>query len=85
MSEDFFDLENNIGEKVSITGKISNVMWQHFHTYVKTHPHIGYIDLDETHQIVVYTKNPIECNGVVHLTGKLIKTKYKSDSPDQKI
>jgi len=79
------DLERNVGKKVKIQGKISNVMWQHFTMKTINHPYMNYIDLDETLQIVVYSKEEITCKTNVELIGELIKVGNKENDPRYKI
>ena len=79
------DLERNVGKKVKIQGKISNVMWQHFTIKTIEHPYMNYIDLNETLQIVAYSKEEINCKTNVELTGELIKVGTKGTDPRQKI
>ena len=79
------DLEQNVGNKVNIQGKISNVMWQHFTISINEHPFMKYIDVNETLQIIAYTKEEINCKTNVELTGELIKVGNKGTDPRYKI
>lgn len=79
------NLKKNVGEKITIRGEISNIMWQHFGKYVEGYPHENYIDLDDNTQIVVYTKKPIKCKGLVELIGEVIAIDSSNNEPESKI
>ena len=79
------DFENKVGKKITITGKVSTVMWQHFNVSVDGHPHMNYIDLDDTRQVVVYTKDEITCKNAIELTGEVLKIDSKNNDPRSKI
>ena len=79
------DLERNIGKKVKIQGKVSNVMWQHFTINTDEHPYMNYIDINETLQIIVYTKEEITCKTNIELIGEIIKVENKGNDPKSKI
>jgi hypothetical protein len=49
----------NVGKKVSIKGKVSEMPWQHMIQQFESHPHIYYIDW-EGDQTVVYITRAIE-------------------------
>lgn len=81
----YFDFEINIGKKVKIIGKLAEEIWQHITTFVESHPYMNYFDLDDGHQIVIYTKDEISCKGKLETTGKLIKVESKHKNPRSKI
>ncbi|MBY8986829.1 MAG: hypothetical protein KGD61_00115 [Candidatus Lokiarchaeota archaeon] len=82
---EYLSFEENIGNKVKIKGKIAKEIWQHLVLSVKEHPFMEYIDLDEDHQIVVYSKGKIECEGNFEMIGELLKAKGESKNPRAKI
>ncbi|MBY9004207.1 MAG: hypothetical protein KGD73_09575 [Candidatus Lokiarchaeota archaeon] len=79
------DFERNVGKKVKFQGKISDIMWQHFTIKTGEHPYMKYIDVNETFQIVVYSKQEITCKTNIELTGELIKVGNKGNDPRYKI
>jgi len=81
----YFDFENNLGKKVKIIGKIAEEIWQHLTTFVESHPYMNYFDLDDGHQIVIYTKDEISCKEKLQTIGKLIKVESKHKNPRSKI
>lgn len=66
------ELKNYVGKKVMVTGKVSNVIWQHIMAPPETHPVENYFDI-EKFQIVVYAKEEISCEGDVKVKGKVIE------------
>jgi hypothetical protein len=81
----YFDFESNIGKKVKIIGKLAKEIWQHITTFVETHPYMNYFDLEDGHQIVIYTKEDLLCNKKIETTGELIKAEAKHKNPRSKI
>ncbi len=79
------DFEQHVGKKVKIQGKISNVMWQHLTIITKDHPYMKYVDIDETFQVVAYSKEEITCETNVELMGEIIKVGNKESDPKYKI
>ena len=79
------EFERNVGNNVRIQGKISNVMWQHFTIKTNEYPYMQYIDVNETFQIVVYSKEEITCKTNIELKGELFKVGNKGDDPRYKI
>ncbi|TES97565.1 MAG: hypothetical protein E3J90_06740 [Promethearchaeota archaeon] len=55
---EYSSFEKNIGNKVK--GTIAKEIWQHLVLSVREYPYMEYFDLDEDHQIVVYSKDKIE-------------------------
>ncbi len=82
---EFSSFEKNIGNKIKVTGIIAKEIWQHLVLSIKEYPHMEYFDLDEDHQIVVYSKDKIECEGKLELIGELLKAKGSSKNPRRKI
>jgi len=81
----YSDFKSNLGKEVKIIGKIAEEIWQHLTTFVESHPYMNYFDLDDGHQIVVYTKDDISCKEKLETTGKLIKVESKHKNPRSKI
>lgn len=81
----YFDFEINIGKEVRIIGKIAKEIWQHITTFIDTHPFMEYFDLEDAHQIVIYSKDKISCIDKVVLTGKIIKVESQHKNPRTKI
>ncbi|MFX1376064.1 MAG: hypothetical protein ACFFA0_09650 [Promethearchaeota archaeon] len=81
----YFDFESNVGKKVKIIGKLAKKIWQHITTYLESHPYMNYFDLEDGHQIVIYTKENISCTNEIEILGELIKVEAKHKNPRSKI
>ena len=81
----YFDFENNLEKEVKIIGKIAQEIWQHITSFVESHPYMNYFDLEDGHQIVIYTKDEISCKEKLEVTGQLIKVESKHKNPRSKI
>jgi len=81
----YFDLTNNIEKKVKIVGEMGKAIWQHLTTYIESHPFMNYFDLQDGHQIVIYTKEEISCKEKIELKGKIIKVESQHKNPRSKI
>jgi hypothetical protein len=81
----YFDFESNIGKNVKIKGKLASEIWQHTTTFIESHPYMYYFDLEDGHQIVIYTREDISCSKQIETTGKLIKTEANHKNPRSKI
>ena len=68
------ELSKYVGQKVSVDGKISTIMWQHIMGFYKTHPWHNYFDFDKT-QIVVYSKKKITEKGKIRVSGTVVELK----------
>ncbi len=75
------ELHKLVGQKVELEGKISDVPWQHLIDFSDTHQIIQYFDLDSGDQIVIYSKETIECKEKMRLSGEVIKVDGKSKRP----
>jgi hypothetical protein len=75
------NFSDKVDQKVTVTGKISNIPWQHIITTVKGYPLSEYFDLDDKTQIVIYLKTAISERGHVAITGKVIGVKGGSKRP----
>jgi len=81
----YFDFENNLEKEVKIIRKIAQEIWQHITSFVESHPYMNYFDLEDGHQIVIYTKDEISCKEKLEATGQLIKVESKHKNPRSKI
>ena len=53
--------------------------------FVETHPFMHYFDLEDSHQIVIYTKEDLKCKKKIEMIGKLVKAEAKHKNPRSKI
>jgi len=81
----YSDFKSNLGKQVKIIGKIAKEIWQHLTMFVESHPYMNYFDLDDGHQMVIYTKDDMSCKEKLETTGKLIKVESKHKNPRSKI
>ena len=81
----YSDLIDNLEKKVKIVGEISKVMWQHLTIYVDSHPFMNYFDLNDGHQIIIYTKESISCKERIEVIGKIIEVESQHKNPRSKI
>ncbi|TFG20729.1 MAG: hypothetical protein EU530_02220 [Promethearchaeota archaeon] len=86
--EKISDYESVLGKEIEITGKISQIIWQHMIVLQPEYPEISYFSLvdengEEGHQFVVYSKQPITESGILTLKGKLIKSEGETKHPDK--
>jgi hypothetical protein len=85
MKEKAINLENKVGKKVKLKGYIAEGIRQHMFKFIETHPQENYIDLSKSNlQIIVYTKDQINCDNEIEFTGNLIKI-YGSKNPRSKV
>jgi hypothetical protein len=73
-------LQNHEGKKVSFEGTIAMVPWQHLIELPDTHRNINYVNVGKD-QVVVYTKEAIECKAKVLVRGTVVKIQGKSKRP----
>jgi hypothetical protein len=73
-------LADNEGKTITISGKISNVVWQHAISPTKSHPYLSYFDLKDGYQIILYAKNQITCKERVEVTGEVVRVKVNNDA-----
>ncbi|MHA2035378.1 MAG: hypothetical protein ACW972_02590 [Promethearchaeota archaeon] len=81
----YFELTTNLGKKVKIVGEIGKAIWQHLTAYYDSHPYMNYFDLNDGHQIVIYTKDSISCKDKIELIGEVIKVESQHKNPRSKI
>ncbi|MEX2680788.1 MAG: hypothetical protein Q6373_004260 [Candidatus Sigynarchaeota archaeon] len=77
------DLSTQVDKIVTVTGKISDVPWQHIIASIKEHPFSYYFDLDDKYQIVIYAKKKIEEIRRIAVTGKVIRVEGGSKRPGE--
>lgn len=80
---DAVDLGNQVGKRIIIMGTVSNTPWQHMIDPRPSHPHETYFDMGSS-QIIVYSREPIECGGTVRITGTVIMLEGSSKDPRRK-
>ena len=76
-------LGGRVGKRIVIVGAVSETPWQHMVDPRPSHPHATYFDMGRG-QIVVYSKEPIECAGTVRVTGTVIRLEGPSRDPRRK-
>ncbi|MFX1428483.1 MAG: hypothetical protein ACFFBE_18670 [Promethearchaeota archaeon] len=81
----YFDFESNLGKRVKMVGKLAKEIWQHVTMFIDSHPFMNYFDLDDDHQIVIYTRDNLTCTEKIETTGELIKAEAKHKNPRSKI
>ena len=80
--EDQDNLQKHEGEKVTFEGTIAMIPWQHLINAPDTHTNINYINVGkEKEQVVVYSKEKIDCKAKTIIKGTVVKTKGKSKRP----
>ena len=73
-------LKIHIDKKITISGELSEMPWQHLISPMDTHPNIYYFDKNGD-QIVIYTKSAINCKKKIKIYGKVIKITGTSKRP----
>jgi hypothetical protein len=76
-------LGSRVGSTIVIVGYVSSTPWQHMVDPRPSHPRETYFDMGSG-QIVVYSREPIECAGAVRITGKVIVLEGSSKDPRRK-
>ena len=71
------------GRKVELSGRVSETPWQHLMANPEGYGLSYYFDVGDF-QIVVYSKSPIECPGVILVRGTVIKVQGSSKRPGTK-
>ena len=77
---EFSSLKIHIDKKITITGELSEMPWQHLISPMDTHPNIYYFDKNRD-QVVIYTKSAINCKKKIKIYGKVIKITGTSKRP----
>ncbi len=78
--EDQDELQHHEGKKVTFEATIAMIPWQHLINAPDTHTHINYLNI-EKEQVVVYSKEKIDCKAKVNVKGTVVKTQGKSKRP----
>jgi hypothetical protein len=73
-------LMNNEGKSVTFEGTMARIPWQHMINHPDTHPNHTYINIGDN-QIVVYSKDYINCKDKIKVFGTVIKVQGKSKRP----
>ncbi|MGQ4874054.1 MAG: hypothetical protein ACP6IY_08290 [Promethearchaeia archaeon] len=71
-------LTENEGKTVKLVGKISNIMWQHIILSLEDYPYFNYFDLENGFQIIIYSKEEINCPNKIEIIGKIIAVNNES-------
>jgi hypothetical protein len=74
---------NSLGENIAISGRISEVIWQHMISYQPEYPHSEYFDLEDDYQVVIYCKEKIGVKTPIEVIGKVIKVSGQSKRPSK--
>lgn len=77
---DIGTLMNNEGKKISFEGTMARIPWQHLINIPDTHPNFSYINIEKD-QIVVYSKERVNCKDKIKVFGTVIKVQGKSKRP----
>ena len=78
-------LEKNVGNTITVQGKIAIAFWQHMTRFIDSHPNMIYFDLEDGYQIIAYCKNDIVCKGKIEIIGKVIELESDYKNPKVKI
>ncbi len=71
------------GARVVIEGTVAREIWQHMMAPPRGYGHETYFDMGGG-QIVVYSKEPIACDGTVRASGTVVKIEGSSKDPRRK-
>jgi hypothetical protein len=74
------ELGGCIGKRIVLEGTISPMPWQHMINNNQGYPYIEYFDVGED-QLVVYSKEKIDCGGLLRVEGRVIQIEGKSKRP----
>ncbi|MFX0091854.1 MAG: hypothetical protein ACFFBD_08845 [Candidatus Hodarchaeota archaeon] len=83
------------GERVTLTGKLSDVLYQHLMGAFEGYPEFDYFEPDDSDQfgaqILLYVKKKIDYKGRIKITGKVValtpakgSKAYDENEPDYK-
>ena len=73
-------LGQHVDRQVELTGRVSEVIWQHLGAYFPDYPESYYFDVGDF-QIVVYARAPIECAGELTVRGRVVELRGPSKRP----
>jgi len=77
---DSYRLQEYVDKKVKVTGRISDMPWQHLIGNFEKYSEIYYFDIKED-QIVIYSKMAILCSSSLTIYGTVVKVTGKSKRP----
>ena len=77
-------LKNSVGKSITLTGKISKIMWQHIFGHFPSHPIENFFDLPDDSQLVVYSTEPLPEKFDLEITGKVIEIYGPPKRPEEK-
>ena len=60
-------------------------MWQHYVGSFEGYPYTNYVDLEDSPQMVIYSKEPIEHKGKIEVTGEIVKVGHEAINENVKI
>ncbi len=78
-----YNFAESVGEKITLSGNISKIPWQHLIQFISDRDNINYFDLENGEQIVIYSREPITCRGRMKINGEVILTKGSSKRPQK--
>lgn len=81
--EDTSTLAQRAGDRVALTGKISDLPWQHLIDDVPSHPHADYFDVGRD-QIVIYSREPIGETRAIRVEGTVRRVEGRSKGPSER-
>lgn len=81
--EDTAQMSKYEGRKICLKGQISRTPWQHMIGMIDGYPVAEYFDVDD-YQIVIYSKEPIQCTGSFLVYGMVIKIEGEHKNPARK-
>ena len=68
------ELQESIGHKVFLTGRISDTPWQHIVANTPEYPNSYYFDIKDS-QIIIYSASAIDCSEQLNIYGTVIEVK----------
>ncbi|MBN1525710.1 MAG: hypothetical protein JW904_14630 [Spirochaetales bacterium] len=80
--DDALSLKDYEGQKVSCTGQVSRTPWQHLGGFFPDYPYSEYFDVGDF-QIIIYSKEKINCPGNVAVKGTVIRLDGPSKGPSK--
>lgn len=74
-------LKVSLNKQIKIRGRISSIPWQHTIASIQQYPFIEYFDLEDGFQTIIYSKEKINSQNILEITGKVIEVKGRSKRP----
>ena len=78
---DAYNLQDFVDKKVKLTGKISEIPWQHMIGYFEEYGEFNYFDVQD-YQIVIYSKSLINCKKALVIYGTVAEVSGQSKRQD---